>query len=412
MTLPTSRSTGAAIAPQPASTQPNSTAIATARLFPPVEAAYLHIPFCRRRCHYCDFATGRGTPDLIERYVEALCQQIGQFPPPTLPLQTIFFGGGTPSLLSPQQLSRILTALNRVQPFSPEAEISLEANPGTIDCAKLSGYRSAGINRISLGVQAFQEELLEACGRLHGVQEVYQAVEDIEAVGFRSFNLDLIFGLPHQTLDHWQQSLEAAIALTPPHISLYDLTIESGTRFGHLYRSGDRPLPSDDTTVSMYKLAIARLEESGYGHYEISNFAKPGHQCRHNRVYWENRSYHGLGMGATGYVGGRRYEQPRTLSEYFEIVASGQFPTAAIVEPAEELADQLMLGLRLREGLTASALVQRFGAEAIAPVRQVLETYEKQGWVVMEGDRWRLLPPEGWLFSNTLLVDLLAAVLG
>lgn len=397
------------------------------RSFPVGDAAYLHIPFCRRRCHYCDFATGRGTPELIERYVQALCKQIQQveLTPSSLsaatdrtsgnqelPLQTVFFGGGTPSLLSPDQLRRILTTLNNIQPFAHEAELSLEANPGTIDRERLAGFRNAGINRISLGVQAFQAELLEACGRLHGVEEVYQAVSDVKSVGFQSFNLDLIFGLPNQTLDHWRESLEKAIALNPPHISLYDLTIEPGTRFGRLYHPGDQPLPSDESTVLMYKLAIELLEASGYIHYEISNFAKPGHECRHNRVYWENRSYHGLGMGATGYIEGRRYEQPKHLAEYFELVETGQLPSAEIVDPAEELADQLMLGLRLREGVAISPLVERFGEAAVAPVKQVLASYVERDWVDMTGDHWRLLPPEGWLFSNTLLVDLLEAVLG
>ncbi|MEO0771070.1 MAG: radical SAM family heme chaperone HemW [Cyanobacteria bacterium J06649_4] len=410
----------------------HSQAVADNRLFSAVEAAYLHIPFCRRRCHYCDFATGQGTPEQIEQYVKALCRQIKQLElnpefmssvtalssvasnhfGERLPLQTVFFGGGTPSLLSPEQLTRVLTILRQVQPFAVDAELSLEANPGTVDRDRLEGFRAAGINRISLGVQAFQAELLEACGRLHGVEEVYQAVADIKAVGFQSFNLDLIFGLPYQTLEQWRESLEAAIALEPPHISLYDLTIEPGTRFGRLYQPGDQPLPSDESTVVMYKLAIELLEAAGYSHYEISNFAKPGHQCRHNRVYWENRSYHGLGMGATGYAAGRRYEQPKNLSEYFELVDSECLPSADIVDPSEELADQLMLGLRLREGLAVAPLMERFGQEAIAPVQQVLESYVVKGWVEMTGDRWRLLPPEGWLFSNTLLVDLLEAILG
>ncbi|MEM9569261.1 MAG: radical SAM family heme chaperone HemW, partial [Cyanobacteria bacterium P01_E01_bin.34] len=282
----------------------------SATQFTPPTAAYLHIPFCRRRCHYCDFATGRGTPELIERYVQLLCQQIqqviGEFPP----LQTIFFGGGTPSLLSGEQLQRIVNALGDRIGISPTAEISLEANPGTVSLRSLQHYRNAGINRISLGVQAFQSNLLEACGRLHGVNEIYEAINHLKTAGFDNFNLDLIFGLPHQSIDHWQYSLEEVVRLAPTHVSLYDLTIESGTRFGRLYQPGSQPLPSDGDTVEMYQMAITILTQAGYHHYEVSNFARPNHQCLHNRVYWENRSYHGWGMGATGYVDGQRYEQP------------------------------------------------------------------------------------------------------
>ena len=379
-------------------------------------AAYLHIPFCRRRCHYCDFATGRGTGELIETYVQSLCSQIGSIATPHSSskteevLQTVFFGGGTPSLLTGEQLSRLLTVLRKQLQFSSTAEISLEANPGTINRQKLTDFRAAGVNRISLGAQAFQPELLEACGRLHGVEEVYQAVTDLRLAGFENFNLDLIFGLPHQTLDHWQESLQEVIRLAPPHVSLYDLTVESGTRFGRLYKPGSQPLPSDLDTVEMYKLAIALLSEAGYHHYEVSNFAKPGYECRHNRVYWENRSYYGLGMGATGYVEGRRYENPKTLAEYFQMVERHAMPTAERVSPQDRLVDTLMLGLRLSEGISIPELVAQFGQEAMDTILSTLQTYRERSWVEASGDRLRLLPPDGWLFSNSILVDLMAAL--
>ena len=378
--------------------------------FAPPTAAYLHIPFCRRRCHYCDFATGRGTSELIATYVQALCQQIQQVAGEYPPLQSVFFGGGTPSLLSGVQLCRIIDGLRDRFGISIDAEVSLEANPGTIDLKTLREYRAAGINRISLGVQAFQPELLEACGRLHGVEEVYQAVTDLQAAGFENFNLDLIFGLPHQTIADWNFSLKEVIRLAPTHVSLYDLTIESGTRFGRLYKAGSQPLPSEGDTVDMYRMAIAILTKSGYSHYEVSNFAKDGRECLHNRVYWENRSYHGLGMGATGYVEGRRYEQPRKLAEYFTQVNSGQFPLAERVSDREHLIDTLMLGLRLREGLSVNEIASRHGSAALDLIRRPLEEYQKKGWVEDCDGRLRLVPPDGWLFSNSVLVDLIAAL--
>ncbi len=300
--------------------------------------------------------------------------------------------------------------LEQRQPFAPDIEISLEANPGTVDRPQLAGYREAGVNRISLGVQAFQAELLAACGRLHGVEEVFRAIEDLRAAGFENFSLDLMFGLPEQTLEQWQASLDAVVAIAPRHVSLYDLTIEAGTRFGRLYQPGDAPLPSDAETVQMYRMAIATLAIAGYDHYEISNFARAGAQCRHNRVYWENRSYHGLGMGATGYVNGRRYEQPRNLADYFQVVTTGQLPTAPVTPSADRLVDTLMLGLRLREGLSISQLENLFGSEAIAIVLEILQSYGDRGWASVSQGRLQLVPPEGWLFSNTILVELMAAL--
>ncbi len=376
-------------------------------------AAYMHIPFCRKRCHYCDFATGLGTQDLIERYVQTLCTEITRIPraPNCLDstdqqLNTIYFGGGTPSLLTVDQMERILSTLADQIPFAADAEVSMEANPGTITREHLAGYKQVGINRVSLGVQAFQPELLEVCGRLHGVEEVDQAVADLRAVGLDNFSLDLIFGLPHQTLDHWQESLDRAIALAPRHISLYDLTIEAGTKFGRIYQPGSSPLPTEETTVDMYTLAIQTLTAAGYEHYEISNFAQNDYQCRHNRVYWENGSYYGLGMGATGYVQGRRIQQPQTLHEYFQTIDQ-QIPlTAPVVTPTDCWLDTLMVGLRLREGLDLDDLRNLFSYAHVDRALTVLEPFRSEGWVDWAEGRLRLIPPQGWLFSNTILVTL------
>lgn len=378
------------------------------------EAAYLHIPFCRQRCYYCDFATGLGTRELIETYVQMLCEEIRTLarsqdslaPKPLNPLTSVFFGGGTPSLLTVEQLARLLNTLREGIPFHPDCEISLEANPGTMTREQLAGYRALGVNRISLGVQAFQPELLAVCGRLHGVEDVYEAVADLRAVGLNNFNLDLIFGLPHQTLNQWQESLQALLEINPPHVSVYDLTIEAGTRFGRLYQPGDAPLPSEATTVEMYLMARNWLTQAGYTHYEISNFARPGYSCRHNRVYWENRPYYGLGMGAVGYEGGRRIHQPKTLHGYFQQVKSGIRPTAPLTSPEEAWMDTLMLGLRLQEGLDLARLQEQFGAAKVQEAMARLDPYFAKGWASAAEGRLRLIPPYGWLFSNEILTDL------
>ncbi|MFS8878766.1 radical SAM family heme chaperone HemW [Synechococcus sp. H55.8] len=377
-------------------------------------AAYLHIPFCRQRCYYCDFATGLGTRELMETYVQRLCQEIGgayryrHLAGDPQPLTSIFFGGGTPSLLTVEQLGRILAQLRERIPFHPNCEISLEANPGTLTREQLAGYRDLGVNRISLGVQAFQPELLAACGRLHGVEEVYEAVADLQAVGFENFNLDLIFGLPYQTLEHWQQSLQAVLEINPTHVSIYDLTIEPGTRFGRMYRPGDAPLPTEETTVEMYLMARELLTQAGYIHYEISNFARPGYACRHNRVYWENRPYFGFGMGSVGYEEGRRIQQPKTLYDYFEQVKAKAHPLPPEASPEEVWMDTLMLGLRLQEGLDLGHLQERFGDNKLKQALERLDPYFEKGWASCEAGRLRLIPPEGWLFSNEVLKDLLA----
>jgi oxygen-independent coproporphyrinogen-3 oxidase len=370
------------------------------------DAAYLHIPFCKQRCYYCDFATGLGTAVLIEQYVQVLCQEIDQIPMESSLLQTIFFGGGTPSLLSASQLERILSHLSARIPFAADIEVSLEANPGTLTRSQLADYKTAGINRISLGVQAFQAKLLALCGRLHGVEEVYQTLEDLAAVGLDNINLDLIFGLPTQTLDQWQESLTALLEIHPPHVSLYDLTIEPGTRFGRLYHPGEQPLPDDTITVEMYLLARSCLTSAGYEHYEISNFAQPGFHCRHNRVYWENRSYYGLGMGAVGYVQGKRIHNPKTLHAYFEQVKSGRIPETPLTTVAEHWMDTLMLGLRLQEGLDLDTLITTFSAAKVADALRKLDPFYQRGWVNWDQGRLKLIPPEGWLFSNTILAEL------
>jgi putative oxygen-independent coproporphyrinogen III oxidase len=266
-------------------------------------SAYVHIPFCRRRCFYCDFpiavvgdrASGERSPR-ITAYLEALGSEIRLTPSRGLPLQTVFFGGGTPSLLSSQQLGQILKALDQQFGIAEAAEISMEIDPGTFDLAQLQGYQEIGINRFSFGVQAFESELLRLCGRAHTVEDIANSMQMIQQAQVKNFSIDLISGLPTQSIEQWEKGLAAAIAHQPTHISTYDLTIESGTVFGKRYRPGDRPLPSDETTAEMYRLAHRILTDAGYQHYEVSNYAKPGFQCRHNRVYWENRSFYGFGM--------------------------------------------------------------------------------------------------------------------
>jgi putative oxygen-independent coproporphyrinogen III oxidase len=387
-------------------------------------AAYVHIPFCRRRCFYCDFPisvlgdAARGeTSRTIDQYTSTLCQEIEATPKGSHPLTTIFLGGGTPSLLSVAQLERILQTLDRQIGFQPGAEISAEVDPGTLSLEQLQGYRRAGVNRLSLGAQAFQPELLGACGRSHTVPQIYETVDLIRQAGFKNLSLDLISGLPGQTLAQWQDSLTAAIALAPQHLSIYDLTVEPGTVFERRYQPGQFPLPTDDTAAAMYRLAAQTLASAGYEHYEISNYAQVGYQCRHNRIYWENRPYYGFGMGATSYTEGQRFSRPRTRQAYGQwvqsLLQSQGLLDCSVVTTQDVLLETLMLGLRLAEGLEVGALQEQFGATVVAQILGSLQPYQAQNLVEITAEpevRIRLTDPEGFLFSNVVLVALWQAL--
>ncbi len=393
-------------------------------------AAYIHIPFCRRRCFYCDFPisvvgdrrNGNNSGTIVQ-YIDALCNEIRLTENLGQPLKTVFLGGGTPSLLSVDQLSRILDTLNRQFGIASDAEISMEIDPGTFDLAQIQGYRSSGINRISLGVQAFQSELLIACGRTHRVEDVYSSIDLIHQADISNFSLDLISGLPKQTFAQWQDSLDKAIALSPNHISVYDLTIEPMTPFGKQYQPGATPLPTDEATATMYRMAQSTLTSAGYEHYEVSNYARSGFQCRHNRVYWKNQAFYGFGMGATSYIGGDRVARPRKTREYYEWVEEKMTNEGEQMnhhpDSSDIFLDTLMMGLRLAEGLSLAQLVQQFGQEKVAKLWTCLQPYQTVGWVEIPisyhpavvssspaQGQIRLTDPEGFLFSNVILVKL------
>ncbi|WP_218082184.1 radical SAM family heme chaperone HemW [Anthocerotibacter panamensis] len=367
------------------------------------QALYLHIPFCPTHCHYCDFAVTVGTDSLVERYVQYLLREMAFTPTSGQKLTSVYLGGGTPSLLSPDQVERILDRVREHFGVEPGAEVTLEANPGTMDRTKLSAYRSAGVNRISLGVQAFQEELLKVCGRSHGVKAIYQAVDAIRDAGLTNFSLDLIFGLPGQTFEHWQDSLAAALALQPDHLSAYDLILEEHTPFGRRYQPGVHPLPEEEATVQMYLALIEQFQGAGYEHYEIASLARPGYQSRHNRVYWHNRAYYGLGVGATGYVHYERVTRPRHLVDYFAWVERGIFTREPAVGEEEELGETLMLGLRLVEGVNLISLTECFGSTAVAQKLGGLTRVKAQGLVLEAEGLLKLVYPEGFLLANEVL---------
>ncbi|BAZ88704.1 radical SAM family heme chaperone HemW [Cylindrospermopsis curvispora] len=383
--------------------------------FPIPTAAYVHIPFCRRRCFYCDFpvyVTGdrvRGEAShTISQYVDSICHEISITPTFSQPLRTVFFGGGTPSLLSAKQLEQILRSLEKRFAMEPKMEISMEIDPGTFDLAHIQGYKNAGVNRVSLGVQTFTPELLKTAGRSHSVEDIFAAIDMVNQVEIPEFSIDLISGLPHQSIEQWQNSLTKGVEIAPTHISIYDLTIEPGTVFGRYYQPGDHPLPADEITVKMYELGQEILTGAGYEHYEISNYAKQGHQCKHNRVYWQNLAYYGFGMGATSYIEGKRFSRPRRIQEYYQWLNDGAIIDVEVIHEDEELLETIMLGMRLAEGLNLGVLAEKFGDQKVEKIQKCLQPHVIPGWVKLTKDRLCLNDPQGFLFSNVVLGDLFA----
>ncbi len=338
---------------------------------------YVHVPFCRAKCRYCDFNSYAGQERLIPAYARALANEarLGSEASAGRPLDTVYLGGGTPSLMPLSDMRLVMGALGDFFPLTPAAEMSLEANPGTVDEAYFRGLRRLGFNRLSLGVQSFDDGELRTLGRIHSAGEARQAYEAARAAGFDNVNLDLIFGSPGQALSRWQRSLEEALALRPEHLSLYALTLEEGTPLAREVAEGSVPAPDPDIQADMYTWAEDRLARAGYEHYELSNWSLPGRRCRHNLTYWENREYLGLGAGAHSYLDDVRSANVVAPAEYIRLVdeaaasgETGRVPMPQVVseervDEALAMADTLILGLRLVEGVSLSRFRERFGVE-------------------------------------------------
>ncbi len=372
---------------------------------------YLHIPFCLARCGYCDFNTYLHDPDLARTYVQALRAEIAAWGErPELrgrPAATVYLGGGTPSLLAPGTVADILGDVRAAFALAPGAEVTLEANPGTVDRDALAGFRAAGVDRLSLGVQAFQERLLRVAGRDHTAADARRAVADARAAGFANLSLDLIFALPGQTLDDWAASLDEAVALGPEHVSAYGLTYEEGTPFHRDRRAGRLRPVDEETEAAMFDLGIARLTAAGYEHYEISSFARPGRRSAHNQIYWRCGDYLGLGAGAHSCLGGRRTHNRRLPHDYIAAVRRDGSAEAGAEEltPRQRLGEAMVLGLRLREGVDLEALAAGFTPWGIRPDARALERLEGDGLVERSGPRLRLTD-RGVRLANEVFVAL------
>ena len=386
---------------------------------------YIHIPFCIRKCLYCDFLSAPSTPDCIEQYVRALETEI-RFSPdlngltgaerpddPEIQVDTVFLGGGTPSLLTPDQLERILTAVRESYRVQDGAEISMEVNPGTADLERLQAYRGAGINRLSIGVQSVDDAELALLGRIHRAGQAEKIFREARRAGFDNINIDLMSALPGQTADKWEQNLRIVCEWGPEHISAYSLIIEEGTPFAEMDLP---PLPSEEEDRLMYHRTQTVLAEYGYQRYEISNYARPGRACRHNCGYWTGHEYLGLGLGASSLIGDRRFKVTASMPEYLRRIRLAD--SGVINDPAhyyeeiqqltlrDRMEEFMFLGLRLTEGVSEAEFRRRFGNPVDEVYGPVLARHTGAGLLERTGDRIRLTE-KGLDLANYVMSDFL-----
>lgn len=366
---------------------------------------YLHIPFCLKKCDYCDFCSFPADEVLRERYVGALLKEI-RLAAATVrgkSVDTVFIGGGTPTVLSPQQLGEIFQALREEYTLSEGAEISIESNPATLTAEHLALFRAFGVTRISIGLQAAQNSLLKRIGRAHTWEEFLETYHSVRKAGPWAINIDLIYHLPGQTLKAWRETLNHVAALKPEHISCYSLQLEEGTPLTAAVAAGRYRLSSDTMDRKMHHEAMDFLAEQGYLQYEISNFALPGHQCRHNLGYWKRTPYLGLGLGAHGFDGHRRLANPDSMEDYLERLELGELPGRVVEEisPAEARFEAVMLGLRMNVGVDWPALMKPAPEGERGPWERVKAECVAQGLLEQAGPSVRLTR-KGMDLSNSV----------
>jgi oxygen-independent coproporphyrinogen-3 oxidase len=377
---------------------------------------YIHIPFCRSRCSYCDFATGMYEGELAERYVHALTKEISEWSEIETPsaVDTIYFGGGTPSLLTPVQIERILKAVHDRFNVINGAEVTLEMNPASISSSdelsnqKLREFRHLGINRASFGAQTFDDRELRQLGRTHTSADIPSTFDRLREAGFENINFDLIAGLPEQRLAGWKRNLDEALKLRPDHLSLYLLDVHEGTPLADQIRSGMRPQPDDDLAGEMYQLTLDEVSAAGYEHYEISNFCLPGFQSRHNTKYWNGAAYYGFGCSAHSYDGRRRrWANERDVAKYVDLIENQRSPVVERTDLNEEDArsESIFLGLRLMQGLDLDDYRTRFGFDLRDRYDADLNRLREAGLIEIDEGLVRLTR-RGALLSNEVFAAL------
>ena len=376
---------------------------------------YLHIPFCVKKCNYCDFFSASGTPKEQADYVSAMIQEIQSYQELSgeYEVQTIFLGGGTPSLLTPEQIEKIFTTIYHIFSVNENAEITMEMNPGTVDIEKLRAMKAAGVNRLSIGLQSAQNEELKMLGRIHTYEEFLETWRLTEQAGFKNRNIDLMSALPGQTIESYEDTLSKVLALEPEHISAYSLILEEGTVFYDWYEKGklDRgawKLPSEEEEYAMGELTIQRLAEAGMHRYEISNYAKSGKECRHNLGYWDRVEYLGIGAGSSSLIKGERFDHIRDRKAYIEKIRNGEsiLIDRELLSVESQMEEFMYLGLRKIEGVSRTDFQNYFGKNVDDVYGEILDKLEEEQLVEFSGDRIRLTH-RGMDVSNCVLAEFL-----
>ena len=366
------------------------------------ECLYIHIPFCIRKCSYCDFFSVPYDKLTVIKYVDALCKELCLKRDLAQTLKTVYIGGGTPTLLPDECFRQLFQCLKDNYHFSSDIEITVEANPGTIHGSKIDTIMSLGVNRLSIGVQSFNNSELKTLGRIHDSEDVFRSIETMKNAGIRNFSIDLMYGIPGQTMDSWRDSVSKAAGFSPSHISTYELTPEEHTPFFALLDAHKISMPDEDLILDMYNHAIDYLTGSGYEHYEISNFAKPGFKCMHNLNYWDRGEYLGAGAGAHSFIQKRRSQNIRDIKGYIEKLNTGIIPGIEPMQLTDEdsLREVLFLGLRKTEGINVQK-AQKLGLNIPDEVQDLI----REGYLELDQDYLRF-SRKGIVLSNTLLVRL------
>ena len=352
-------------------------------------SAYVHIPFCTQICYYCDFSKVFIKNQPVDSYLEHLLQEFHSYD--IQKLRTLYIGGGTPTALSAPQLEVLLDGLTKNLDLSVLEELTIEANPGDLDEDKIAVLKNSAVNRVSLGVQTFDDKMLKKIGRSHLEKDIYENIDRLKLAGFDNISIDLIYALPGQTMDQVKDNVAKAIALDIPHMSLYSLILENHTVFMNRMRRGKLPLPKEEVEAEMFEYIIAELELAGFEHYEISNFSKPGFESRHNLMYWDNAEYYGIGAGASGYVDGVRYKNHGPIRHYLKAVEDGN---ARINEEhltqREQMEEEMFLGLRKKSGVSMERFEEKFGQSFQELYGDIIKDLIQQGLMQVDGDHVRM----------------------
>ncbi len=363
-------------------------------------SAYVHIPFCTQICYYCDFSKVFIKNQPVDSYLEHLIEEYDSYD--IKKLRTLYIGGGTPTALSAPQLAFLLEKLTDKLDLSYLEELTIEANPGDLDEEKIAVLKDSPVNRVSLGVQTFNDRMLKQIGRSHLEKDIYENISNLKKAGFDNISIDLIYALPKQTMEDVKINVAKAIALDIPHMSLYSLILENHTVFMNRMRRGKLPLPKEDLEAEMFEYIIAELEKAGFEHYEISNFSKPGFESRHNLMYWDNAEYYGIGAGASGYIDGIRYKNHGPIRHYLQAVEAGNPRVQEeVLTLNEKMEEEMFLGMRKKSGVSKKRFEEKFGLSFEDQYGAVVSELTEQGLLVPDRDIVRMTK-QGLFLGDTV----------